>query len=51
MSSAGGQFSPLVEDRDADASVTIDKGETQKYLSLIKQTFKTGARQMRSAPL
>src|ERR1700722_4832652 len=43
MSSAAGQFSPLVEDRDDDAAVTIDKGETQKYLSFIKQAFKTGA--------
>ena len=43
MSSAAGQFSPLVEDRDDDAAVTIDKGKTQKYLSFIKQAFKTGA--------
>jgi hypothetical protein len=35
MSSAAGQFSPLVEDRDDDAAATIDKGETQKYLSFI----------------
>ena len=43
MSSAAGQFSPLVEDKDDDAAATIDKGETQKYLSFIKQAVKTGA--------